>query len=160
MSCVMKPGVSVVNFIRSHALNHRQSRDFLKEIDSEFVDLPYYRAVRWHSCGKVWLHFFELRSQIYLFLTEKNKPQPLLSECEWIWKLAFFADMTGHMNHLNLKFLGKTNLISNYFVHVKAFRAKLALLEGQVKVKNFAHIPCCEKFQKESKVEFPSSFAN
>lgn len=30
MSCVMKPVVSVVNFIRSHALNHRQFRDFLK----------------------------------------------------------------------------------------------------------------------------------
>ncbi|XP_076064373.1 general transcription factor II-I repeat domain-containing protein 2-like [Oratosquilla oratoria] len=40
-------------------------------------------------------------------------------------------DMTGHMNQLNLKLQGKTNLISDYFVHVKAFRAKLALLEGQ-----------------------------
>ena len=160
MSCVMKPVVSVVNFIRSHALNHRQFRDFLKEIDAEFVDLPCYTAVRWLSCGKVLLHFFELRLEIDVFLTEKNKPQPLLSECEWIWKLAFFADMTGHMNQLNLKLQGKANLISDYFVHVKAFRAKLALLEGQVKVKNFAHFPCCEKFHAESKVEFPSSFAN
>ena len=74
--------------------------------------------------------------------------------------MAFFADMTGHMNQLNLKLQGKTNLISDYFVHVKAFRAKLALLEGQVKVKNFAHFPCCEKFHAESKVEFPSLFAN
>ena len=47
MSCVMKPVVSVVIFIRSHALYHRQFRDFLKEIHSEFVDLPYYTAVRW-----------------------------------------------------------------------------------------------------------------
>ena len=160
VSCFMKPVFSAVNFIRSHALNHRQSRDLLKDIDSKFVDLPYYAAVRWLSCGKVLLHFFELKSQINLFLTEKNKPQPLLSDCEWIWKLAFFADMTGHMNHFNLKLQGKTNLISNYFVHVKAFRAKLALLEGQVKVKNFAHFPCCKKFHAESKVEFPSSFAN
>ena len=45
MSCVMKPVVSVVNFIRSHALNHRQFRDFLKEIDAVFVDLPYYTTV-------------------------------------------------------------------------------------------------------------------
>lgn len=67
--------------------------------------------------------------------------------------------MTGHMNQLNLKLQGKTNLISDYFVHVKAFRVKLVLLEGQVKVKNFAHFLCCEEFHAESKVEFPS-FAN
>jgi len=40
MSCVMKPVVSVINLIRSHALNHRQFLDLLKEIDAEFVDLP------------------------------------------------------------------------------------------------------------------------
>ena len=83
MSCVMKPVVSVVNFIRSHALNHRQFRDFLKEID-EFVDLTYYTAVRWLSFGKILLHLFELRLEMDLFLTEKNKPTPLLSECEWL----------------------------------------------------------------------------
>ena len=45
-------------------------------------------------------------------------------------------------------------------VHVKAFRSKLVLLEGQVKVNNFALFPCCEKFHAGNKVEFPSSFAN
>ena len=29
-----------------------------------------------------------------------------------------------------------------------------------MKVKNFAHFPCCEKFHAEIKVEFPSSFEN
>jgi hypothetical protein len=38
--------------------------------------------------------------------------------------------MTSQMNNLNLKLQGKTNLISDYFVHVKAFKAKNALLEG------------------------------
>ncbi|XP_065573792.1 general transcription factor II-I repeat domain-containing protein 2B-like [Artemia franciscana] len=68
--------------------------------------------------------------------------------------------MTGHINHLNLKLQSKTNLISDYFVHVMVFRAKLALLESQVKVKILAHFPCCEKFHAERKVEFFSSFAN
>ncbi|XP_065580186.1 general transcription factor II-I repeat domain-containing protein 2-like [Artemia franciscana] len=157
MSCVMKPVASVVNFIRYHALYHRQFHDFLKEIDSEFLDLPYYAAVRWLSCGKVLLHCLEFRSQIDLFLTEKNKPQPLLSDCEWIWKFIFFADMTGHINNLNLKLQSKTNLISDYFVHVEAFRPKLALLEGQV-FHNIFHV--VKNFHAESKVEFPSSFAN
>ena len=46
MSCVLKPVVSVVNFIRSHELNQRQFRSFLEEIKSESVVLSYYTAVR------------------------------------------------------------------------------------------------------------------
>ncbi|XP_065573793.1 general transcription factor II-I repeat domain-containing protein 2-like [Artemia franciscana] len=84
MSCVIKPVVSLVG---SHALDHRQFHDFLKQFDSEFVDLPCNSefvdtAVRWLSCGKVLLHFLEFISKIDLFLTEKNKLQPLLSVCE------------------------------------------------------------------------------
>ncbi|XP_076043679.1 general transcription factor II-I repeat domain-containing protein 2A-like [Oratosquilla oratoria] len=123
MSCVLKPVVSVVNFIRSHALdhrqfrdfyalNHRQFRDFLKEIDAEFVDLPYY-----------------------------------------------YSNMTGHMNQLNLKLQGKTNLINDYFVHVKAFRAKLVLLEGQ------ADDRLKDKYREGNLIEFykclmPDQFPN
>ncbi|XP_042204155.1 general transcription factor II-I repeat domain-containing protein 2-like [Homarus americanus] len=46
ISCVLKPVVSAVNFIRGHALNHRQFQAFLEEIDSDFCDLPYHTAVR------------------------------------------------------------------------------------------------------------------
>ncbi|GLV40079.1 hypothetical protein CBL_02964 [Carabus blaptoides fortunei] len=83
MRCVLKPVVSVVNFIRSHALNHRKFRCFLEQIESKFVDL-YYTAVRWLSCGKVLLQFFQLRNEINLFLAEKNHPEPLLFEAEWL----------------------------------------------------------------------------
>jgi hypothetical protein len=30
--------------------------------------------------------------------TEKNHHEPLLSDTEWLWKLAFFADLVNHMN--------------------------------------------------------------
>jgi hypothetical protein len=33
MSSVLKPVISIVNFIRCHALNHRQFRSFLEECD-------------------------------------------------------------------------------------------------------------------------------
>ncbi|KAK4877398.1 hypothetical protein RN001_009904 [Aquatica leii] len=61
MSEVLKSIISVVNFIRSHALNHQN-------------DLPYYTAVRWLTCGKVLNRFFELRAMIEIFLNEKNRP--------------------------------------------------------------------------------------
>lgn len=43
-------------------------------------------------------------------------------------------------------------------MHVEAFRTKLMLIEGQVKVSNLAHFPC-EKFHKGYEAEFPCSFA-
>ena len=69
----MKPVVWAVNFIRSHASTHRQFQIFLKEIDAEYSDLPYRTAIRWLSCGKVLLRFYNLRKEINLFLTDKNK---------------------------------------------------------------------------------------
>ena len=53
ISSVLNPVVKMVNFVRSHGLNHRQFRDMLKETDTESQDLPHYTAVRWLSCGKV-----------------------------------------------------------------------------------------------------------
>ncbi|XP_076352669.1 general transcription factor II-I repeat domain-containing protein 2A-like [Tachypleus tridentatus] len=46
LSCVIEPVVSIVNFIRSHALNHRKYRTFLEEINAEYSDLLYHTAVR------------------------------------------------------------------------------------------------------------------
>ena len=40
ISCVMKPAVWAMKFIRSRALIHRQFRTFLKEMDTEYSDLP------------------------------------------------------------------------------------------------------------------------
>jgi len=82
MSCVLKPVISMVNFIRAHALNNRQFRTFLEECDSEYIDLTYYTAVRWLSCGKVLFRFFQLRHEIDIFLTEKDHSEPLLSNRE------------------------------------------------------------------------------
>ncbi|CAI9730336.1 Hypothetical predicted protein [Octopus vulgaris] len=55
--CALKPVVSALNFIRGHALNHRQFQAFLEEIDFEFCDLPYHTAVRWLNCDNVFSRF-------------------------------------------------------------------------------------------------------
>lgn len=86
MDIVMEPVVSTVNFIRSHALNHCLFRTFLEELEAESRDLPYHTSVRWLSCGKVLSRFFELRTEIEIFLNEKKKPLCLLSSSEWLWK--------------------------------------------------------------------------
>ncbi|PNF40111.1 hypothetical protein B7P43_G09985, partial [Cryptotermes secundus] len=115
MSSVLKPVISIVNFICCHALNHRQFRSLLEECGSELIDLTYYTAVRWLSCGKVLL---------------------------------------------NLKLQGENNLVRDLFELIKAFRAKLILLESQVKNCNFVHMLYCAELHKKGEAEFHSSFAN
>ena len=87
------------------------------------------------------------RKEIKIFLAEKNQPEPLLSDVEWLWKLSIFADVVTHVNNLNLKFQGKNNLSFNLFKQTKAFRAKLILLESHMNEWNFSHYTCCEKFR-------------
>ena len=64
LSSVLDPVISIVNYIRSHGLKHRQFRDFLEEMNAEFPDLPYHTSVRWLSYGKILSRFFELRTEI------------------------------------------------------------------------------------------------
>ena len=91
LSSILEPVISTINFIRSRGLHHRQFRDFLQEMDSEFLDLPYHISVRWLNYGKILACFFELRTVIKSFLNEKNRQLLLLADSEWLWKLAFSA---------------------------------------------------------------------
>ncbi|XP_046863294.1 general transcription factor II-I repeat domain-containing protein 2A-like [Xenia sp. Carnegie-2017] len=159
ISCVLYPVTKMVNLIRSHVLNHRQFREMLRETETESVDMPYYTAVRWLSCGKALSRVFELRKEIAEFLAGKGKHQALLSDKLWICKLAFTADITGHINSLNLKLQGEENLISDFFTHLKAFRHKLDLFLKQIQVMNFTHFKNCTEAMVEATTDFPLSFA-
>ena len=52
--------VSKVNFIKNHALNHRQIQTFLADLDCEHGDVMYHNEVRWLSRGKVLRRFFSI----------------------------------------------------------------------------------------------------
>ncbi|XP_076036545.1 general transcription factor II-I repeat domain-containing protein 2-like [Oratosquilla oratoria] len=146
ISCVLKPVVSAVNFIRGHALNHRQFQGFLEEIDSGFCDLPYHTAVRWLSCGKLLFRFYNLRNEIDVFLTEKDRADPQLSDPTWLSKLSFLVDITSHMNELNLKLQGKDNHVCDLYRIIKGFRRKLSLFEAQLERESFSHFHCFKEF--------------
>ena len=105
------------------------------------------------------MRFFELRGEIEIFLNEKNRPEPLLSNTEWLWKLAFAADIIRFLNAFNLKLQGKTVLICETYTAVKSFRRQLTLNESQVTSSCFVHFPCCQKLKEEVKSPFPHKFA-
>lgn len=51
---VMKPVMEIVNYIRTHALNHRQFKNLIAELDQDLPgDLLLHCTVRWLSKGQV-----------------------------------------------------------------------------------------------------------
>ena len=65
--------VSVVNYLRAHALKHRTFRAFLKDVDAEYKDLVYHIEVRWMRRGRVLQRFAALKEEVLQF--HKNEPQ-------------------------------------------------------------------------------------
>lgn len=105
---VMKPVIEIVNYICTHALNHLQCKKLIAEVDAELPgELLLHCAVRWLSRGKVVLCFFELLEAVKLFMAQKNKAYPLLSDSKWLMDLVFLVDMLSHLDNLNMDMQGK-----------------------------------------------------
>jgi hypothetical protein len=151
---VMKIVVKTINFIRSRGLNHRQFQKFLIELNSHYSEVTYFSEVRWLSRGIVLQRFFELRNEIDLFMKEKGKCVSEISNINWICDLAFLADITSHLNELNLKLQGKDRFVTELYDSIKAFQLKLMLFKSQIKSKDFSHFKCCEAINRENKVEW------
>lgn len=148
MDHVMQVVIKTVNYIRSHALPHRQFKEFLKELDSEYGDVVYFSQVRWLSRGRCLQRFYELREEIDLFMNDKQRPVPELRNDEWLLDLCFSVDIVEKLNQLNISLQGKDNLIIDTFNHIKAFQKKLLLFESQLKSNNAHHFPLLKEFKK------------
>ncbi|XP_042083258.1 general transcription factor II-I repeat domain-containing protein 2A-like [Haplochromis burtoni] len=120
---VMKPVMEIVNYIRTHALNHRQFKNLIAELDQGLPgDLPLHCTVRWLSKGQVLSRFFELLDAVKLFMEEKDKDYPELSHLKWIMDLAFLVDMLCHLDRLNLTLQGKLKMLQSVCTKLKLFK--------------------------------------
>lgn len=137
----MKIVIKVVNIIRTAGLNHRQFREFLFSLESDYTDIPYFCETRWLSRGKTLERFFLLREEIIIFLEIKDKPVPELSHPSWIADLAFLADITNHLNTLNYSLQGKDKLIIHTFDQIRSFKMKLNLWISQFQSRQLLHFP-------------------
>ncbi|CAM1303933.1 Uncharacterised protein r2_g1383 [Pycnogonum litorale] len=96
----MQTVVKCVNKIRK-ALKHRQFKEFLESLQSEYGDVLYHSKVRWLSRGKTLRRFFDLRDEIKIFMEMKGLEVPELDDPQWLSDLAFLTDITNHLNELN-----------------------------------------------------------
>ena len=65
---IMDQVVSAVNLIRARGLNHRQFRNFLKDIEADLTDVLYHTNVRWLNMERVLKREWDLKAEILLFL--------------------------------------------------------------------------------------------
>lgn len=84
ISEVMNIVVQNINYIRKSALSHRQFKNFPAEIEDGYPDIPYHCEVRWLSQGYVLKRYFYLRSEIDIFMTEKNRFVTGLADFSWL----------------------------------------------------------------------------
>ncbi|XP_077341985.1 general transcription factor II-I repeat domain-containing protein 2A-like [Lithobates pipiens] len=142
LDSVMKPVMAIVNYIRTHALHHRQFKNLIAELDQGLPgDLAQHCTVRWLSKGQVLSRFFQLLDAVKLFMEEKNKDYPQLSDLEWVMDLAFLVDMLCHLDKLNLTLQGKLKMLPDLVQSVFAFVNKLNLFKAHIQKGDLTHFP-------------------
>ncbi|XP_070404771.1 general transcription factor II-I repeat domain-containing protein 2A-like [Nothobranchius furzeri] len=135
---VMATVAKIVNFIvKRSALTHRQFQSLLEEMESSCKDIPLHCAVRWLSCGKVRERFVDCFDVVKTFLNEKGQRYPELEDERWVEKLFFLADITGHLNELNLKLQGAGQTVLDMRDTWEAFVGKLEVFLKDVEASTF-----------------------
>ena len=117
--------IECVNYVRNSALKHRIFKELCNEMGSAFEALLYYSNVRWLSREKVLNRVFALRGELAVFLREhQHCHADCFENSEFIFILAYIADIFGALNHLNQQMQGGGVNIIEAKEHLKAFKKK------------------------------------
>ena len=122
------------------AATHRQLRSLLEEMESAHHDVPLHCSVRWLSRGKVLLRFVGCLVEIWTFLIGQGKAYPELKNEKWFVKLMFLADITTHLNELNLCLQGTRQTVMCLFGVWKGFVSKLDIYTRDIRIATFRHL--------------------
>ena len=124
----------------------------LEEMESAYHDVLLHCSVRWLSCGKILLRFVECLIEIRVFFRGQGKADPELEDEKWLVKLMFLADITTHLNELNLHLqsIGKT--VMYFFEVCKGFASKLNVYTRDIRIATFRYFEHLKAFSVDYQV--------
>lgn len=130
----MQDTMSAVLQTINHMLDSKKNKfaSFIKDIAVDIGDGKAFTDVRWLSRGRCLQNFFDLRHEIVLFLEyEVANCELLLADIKnprFMASLAFLADITKHLNSLEIDQKSEMNNIFSLIASVDGFKTKLNLL--------------------------------
>ncbi|KAJ3590823.1 hypothetical protein NHX12_008771 [Muraenolepis orangiensis] len=138
--------IRVINFIVARALNDRQFKTLLDEVNN-YPGLLLHSNVRWLSRGKVLSRFAACLNEIRTFLEMKGVGHPELADTEWLLKFYYLVDLTEHLNQLNVKMQGIGNTVLSLQQAVFAFENKLELFITDLETGRLLHFEKLSQFK-------------
>ena len=126
--------IKILNYIKASALNSRLFRRLCQDMESEHQNLVYHTSVRWLSKGNMLNRLVLLLQEVIEFLEiqKKRELKSIITDSIFQKRLAYLADIFGHLNELNRKLQGMDSNIIVQRDKIAAFIAKLELWKGKI----------------------------
>ncbi|KAK4876614.1 hypothetical protein RN001_009120 [Aquatica leii] len=153
LKSVLTDSVKVINFIKARALNSRLFSLMCEDMGGKYQTLLLHTEVRWLSRDKILTRLFELRSEIFRFLSEQNHDMKhLFNNEEWLSRLAYSADIFDRLNILNTRLQGPSTTVSTTNDKISSFKKKLVLFRSHAQDKDFSAYPTLASFLEENDI--------
>jgi len=118
-----------INLIKKRDLNNRMFKQVLQDFDADYDDLLCFCAVRWTSGASMLGRFHYLLPEMTEFRNLKKCPLTELEDENWLCDLGFMADITKHLNDLNVQLQRPDQLLHSMFSKIKSLMSVLSLWE-------------------------------
>jgi hypothetical protein len=113
-----------------------------KKAKARHETLVLHTNIRWLSKGKVLSRFYELRNELLeIFATEEPEFAAVIKDELWCSKVAYLADIFGHLNSLNASMQGKEQNLFTSSDKLHGFSGNIKIWKAKVESSDLKMFP-------------------